>query len=125
LKRLSKDVAHQAIDIVAYEHSFHPVRQCLEKLTWDGTARLDRLMVDYFGAEDSAYARAIGSMFMIAMVARVFKPGCKCDYMIVLEGPQVRSNRRLARFWEVGGSPTTCQTCGLERTCRSTCAASG
>jgi Virulence-associated protein E-like domain len=88
LKKLSKDVAHQAVDVHAYEHRFHPVRQYLDSLRWDGTARLDDLFPRYFGAENTDYVRAIGPMFLISMVARVYKPGCKADYMIVLEGPQ-------------------------------------
>jgi predicted P-loop ATPase len=88
LKRLTKDVVHQALDMVASEHRFHPVRQYLKSLKWDGTPRIGRLMLDYFGSEHSDYATAISTMFMIALVARILSPGCKADYMIVLEGPQ-------------------------------------
>jgi predicted P-loop ATPase len=88
LKRLTKDVAHQAIDIVASKRRFHPVRLYLEGLTWDGTPRIGRLFLDYFGSEHSDYTTAISTMFMISLVARILNPGCKADYMIVLEGLQ-------------------------------------
>jgi predicted P-loop ATPase len=88
LKRLSRDVMHQAIEIRARECSFHPVRTWLHSLKWDGTPRLEQLFPVYFGAEASSYTEEIGQMFMVGMVARVLKPGCKADYIVVLEGPQ-------------------------------------
>jgi predicted P-loop ATPase len=50
--------------------------------------RLARWLTTYLGAEDTQYHRGIGSMFAVAMVARIYKPGCKADYMLILEGPQ-------------------------------------
>ena len=88
LKRLSKDVMHQAVDVRAHECSFHPVRDYLDRLQWDGAARLSSLFPSYFGAEVTTYAHAIGPLFLVSMVARILNPGCKADYMVVLEGPQ-------------------------------------
>ena len=88
LERVSKDTVHQAVDIRAHERRFHPVRDYLESLQWDGTSRLANLFQTYFGAEATDYSTAIGAMFMTSMVARIFDPGCKADHMVVLEGPQ-------------------------------------
>lgn len=88
LKKLSKDVVHQAVDVHAHERHFHPVRDYLVGLQWDGTARLQHLLPTYFGSEATAYTCAIGPMFMTSMVARILEPGCKADHMIVLEGAQ-------------------------------------
>ena len=88
LKRLGKDIAHQAVDIHAYDNRFHPVRNYLKSLQWDGTARVENLFPTYFGTEATSYAQGIGPMFLTSMVARILKPGCKADYMVVLEGPQ-------------------------------------
>ncbi len=88
LKRLSKDVTHQAVDARAHECRFHPVRDYLNKLTWDGIKRLSNLIPYYFGAEQSAYNKEIGSMFLVSMVARILEPGCKADHMVIIEGPQ-------------------------------------
>jgi predicted P-loop ATPase len=88
LTQLSKDVIHQAVDVRSHERRFHPVCSFLDKLTWDGKPRISRLFPYYFGADDTPYTRAIGTMFPIAMVARVYDPGCKADYMVVLEGMQ-------------------------------------
>jgi predicted P-loop ATPase len=88
MPKIGKDTTHQAVDLRARERSFHPVRDYLGGLKWDGAPRLDRWLTTYLGSEPSAYVAAIGRMFLIAMVARIFKPGCKVDYMLVLEGDQ-------------------------------------
>ena len=88
LSTVSKDTTHQAVDLCASERAFHPVRQYLNALRWDGERRLLGWLNAYLGVDHGKYATGIGTMFMIAMVARLFEPGCKADYMLVLEGPQ-------------------------------------
>jgi predicted P-loop ATPase len=88
LPRIGREMTYQAVDLRAQGRSFHPVRDYLDGLAWDGTPRLDRWLSYHLGAEPSAYVAAIGRMFLIAMVARIFEPGCKADYMLVLEGEQ-------------------------------------
>lgn len=88
LARLGKDVVHQAVDLRAAERAFHPVRDYLRALTWDRKPRLAAWLHTYMGAEANEYTKGIGTMFLVGMVARVMKPGCKMDYMLVLEGDQ-------------------------------------
>ena len=83
-----KETVYQAIAAEAFKCEYHPVRDWLEEEKWDGTETLPYLLSDYFGAEDTAYHREIGRMFMISMVARIYEPGCKVDHMLVLEGQQ-------------------------------------
>ena len=64
------------------------MRDYLDGLAWDGTSRASRLFTDYFGGEDTTYSAAIGQMFLISMVARIQRPGCKVDHLPVIEGEQ-------------------------------------
>ena len=77
-----------ALSIVLRENEFHPVRDYLTSVTWDGDQRLDTLFIDYLGAEDNDYVRAVTRKVLVAAVTRIFRPGCKFDYVIVLIGTQ-------------------------------------
>jgi predicted P-loop ATPase len=72
----------------ARRNAFHPVRDYLKGLMWDGQSRIDTWLVEYAGAEDTPYVRAVSAMFLIAAVRRILKPGTKFDEMLVLESPQ-------------------------------------
>ena len=88
LPKIGRETVHQAIGLRAQERAFHPVREYLDALAWDGVMRLDGWLARYMGAEHSPYVSAIGRMFLIAAVARIVQPGAKCDYVLVFEGPQ-------------------------------------
>jgi predicted P-loop ATPase len=88
MRSVGKDTVFQAVDCVAREHAYHPVRSYLEDLTWDGIPRLADWLVSYLGAEQTPYVTGVGTVFMISMVARILRPGCKVDHMLILEGPQ-------------------------------------
>lgn len=75
--------------IIAFENNtFHPIKDYLNSLKWDGIKRVDTLLIDYLGAEDNHYTRTIIRKVLVAAVARVFNPGIKFDNMMVLSGPQ-------------------------------------
>ena len=88
LKRIAKDIVHDAIRVRASENAFHPVCDYLASLQWDGVERLNFWLNTKLGAEPTLYTQAVGRMFLISMVARVLGPGCKTDHMLILEGPQ-------------------------------------
>ena len=70
------------------KHKFHPIVDYIESLKWDGTSRVDNLLIDYFGAEDNAYSKAAIRKTLCAAVARVFEPGIKFDTALILVGEQ-------------------------------------
>ena len=78
----------RAVQAAARHNAFHPVRDYFDSLVWDGVPRLDAWLVTYFHVEDSPYVRAIGPRYLISSVARIYRPGCKVDHTLVLEGPQ-------------------------------------
>lgn len=82
------EVCAKALDAVARARPVDRVREELEALIWDGVPRLDRWLIDYAGAEDTPYVRAVSAKFALSAVARAFEPGCKVDTMIILEGAQ-------------------------------------
>jgi predicted P-loop ATPase len=88
IPKVGKDTTHQAVDQRAQERSFHPVRDYLDGLNWDGVKRLDDWTTRYLGTDRVDYSAKIGRMVLIAMVARIYEPGCKADHMFVLEGDQ-------------------------------------
>lgn len=74
---------------VSFGRRYHPVRDYLDHLpAWDGIERVDRLLIDYLDAEDNLYTREATRKTLVAAVARIYEPGCKYDYMLVLVGPQ-------------------------------------
>jgi predicted P-loop ATPase len=84
----SKTVMEDAALQVAMTYKYHPVREWLSSLRWDGEARLDRMLIDYAGSPDTPYVREVSKNTIIAAVARVYQPGCQHDSMLVLEGAQ-------------------------------------
>ena len=77
-----------ALSLHSSRHAFNDVQGYLEGLEWDGVSRLDTLLIDYLGAEDSAYTRAVTRKAFVAAVARAMRPGTKYDQMVILNGPQ-------------------------------------
>ena len=78
-----------AVTKVSDDRSYHPIREYLDALPeWDKVPRVDTLLIDYLGAEDNAYVRAVTRKTLCAAVRRVQEPGVKFDTMLVLNGPQ-------------------------------------
>lgn len=83
-----KDKIKDAKDAVLTRHKVHPIRDYLNGLTWDGVPRLDKLIIDYIGADDTLLNRTITRKHFTAAVARIMKPGCKYDYCLIMTGPE-------------------------------------
>ena len=78
----------RAIINVAKDNMVHAVREYLRSLKWDGEKRVDSWLCDYLGVERSEYSFSVGRMWLISAIARIMRPGCQADYMLVLEGQQ-------------------------------------
>lgn len=90
-----------ALSLHSRKHSFNEVTDYLQGLAWDGISRLDTMFIDYLGAADTAYTRAVTRKAMVAAVARAIEPGSKFDQMTVISGPQGIGKSTLLR--KIGG----------------------
>lgn len=83
-----KEKIADAMTAVLTRHSYHPVREYLDGLQWDGTPRLERLIIGYIGAADTEINRAMTRKHFIAAVARIYQPGIKYDQCLIMTGPE-------------------------------------
>lgn len=95
-----KDVA---LSVMYNKKSFHPVKDYLSGLTWDGVKRVDSLLIDFLGARDDKYTRTVTRKTLVAAVKRVYEPGCKFDTVLMLIGPEGKYKstlfQKLGREW--------------------------
>lgn len=77
-----------AIKNVSMRNRFHPVRDVLNSLKYDGNEHIKSLLPNYLGVEDTEYAYQVMRLWMLGAVARVYEPGCKFDYTMIFTGPQ-------------------------------------
>lgn len=84
----SKDKLNDAIEIVARENKYHPIKEYLEGLKWDGIKRADTTFADYFGAEKSEYNAMCIRLIILGAIERIYEPGVKFDPMVILKGGQ-------------------------------------
>jgi putative DNA primase/helicase len=86
--KISSSKLDKALDVIFERHNFHPVRQYLNGLKWDSMRRVDTILIDYLGAEDNEYVRAVTRKTLVAAVARVYRPGVKFDCVLSPIGKQ-------------------------------------
>ncbi|MEI9812926.1 MAG: virulence-associated E family protein [Acidobacteriota bacterium] len=85
---IGMELAANAVQAVASENRFHPLRDWLTALEWDRVPRLDDFATSHLGADATPFHQTAASKFLISAVARVLSPGVKADAILVLEGPQ-------------------------------------
>lgn len=105
-----RDKVQDAMIMCAEQNGFNEVLDYLNSLKWDGIERLDRLFIDYLGAEDNVYTRAVARKSLTAAVARAYEPGCKYDTMPILIGRQGAGKstliRTMGKKWYADGLST-------------------
>jgi len=88
LPRIGREAVSQAVIQVAYKRRRNCVQEWVDSLKWDGQKRLEQFFADHMGAENTEYCQNTSRNFWLSMAARIYRPGCKVDNMIILEGPQ-------------------------------------
>lgn len=105
-----RDKVQDAMIMCAEQNGFNEVLDYLKSLKWDGVPRLDTLFIDYLGAEDNVYTRAVARKSFTAAVARAYEPGCKYDTMPILIGRQGAGKstliRTMGKKWYADGLST-------------------
>lgn len=105
-----KDKVTDALGLCGNNHAYNEVKDYLNSLSWDGVPRLDTLFVDYLGAADTPYVRAVARKSFTAAVARALDSGCKYDTMPILTGPQGLGKstllNKMGRKWFTDGLKT-------------------
>ncbi len=86
--RVEDTLARKAMTLVAADNPHNPVYDYLSGLTWDGKPRIEDWLIRLAGAPDTRYTRAVSSKWLISAVARIYKPGCRADTVLILEGAQ-------------------------------------
>lgn len=70
------------------KRSYHPIKEVIEPIKWDGESRIPFILTKWLGVEDSEYAREVARLIFAGGIHRLYEPGCKFDDMAVLIGGQ-------------------------------------
>ena len=99
---MGRDALRAGLSVAAARLGYHPVREHLDSLVWDGVPRLDRMLPDYMRTPDTLYEARVGACWMRQAVARVYEPGCQADYALIFEGEQGvgKSSALQALVWD-------------------------
>lgn len=98
-----RSIIDEMTQAIAFEMRYHPVKQYITSIIWDGIPRVETTLIDYFAAEDNVYTREVFKRFLIGAILRVFSPGIKHDYIFVLVGKEGTAKseflKRLGGAW--------------------------
>ena len=89
----------EAFRMVISERSFHPVKDKIESITWDGQHRITEFLIKWMKAEDSPYTREVSRLIFAGGIHRLYRPGCKFDYMPVLIGTKQGEGKSTIVRW--------------------------
>lgn len=93
----SRDNLYTAVTAIASSNKYHPIKQMIESVKWDGFSRAETIFIDYLGAEDNQYTRAVAKTWLTGAVKRIYQPACKFELVPVLQGKQGRGKSTLAK----------------------------
>ncbi|MDE6036094.1 MAG: toprim domain-containing protein [Ruminococcus sp.] len=84
----SIETINQACTIIERKYAYHPIKDYLNAVQWDGTSRIETVFSDFLGATDNLYTRSVAIVTFVGAVARIFEPGVKFDTCTVFVGKQ-------------------------------------
>lgn len=105
----------EAFNLIKSETKFHPIRDYLNGLEWDGFERLDTMIIRYLGAEDTKYVRTLTRKWMVGAVKRVMEPGCKFDTVLLFQGPQGIGKSMFGQVLSKGWFSDSVPTLGVDK----------
>ena len=122
----SEKKIESAIRIVANENRYHPIRDYLNGLKWDGTERIAHVLHHFLGAAEDEYTCEAMKIFLLGAIKRVFQPGCKFETMLCLVGGQGVGKSTFFGCWPLrtSGSQTICGG-WTTTTCTASCKVTG
>ena len=122
----SEKKIESAIRIVANENRYHPIRDYLNGLKWDGSERIAHVLHHFLGAAEDEYTCEAMKIFLLGAIKRVFQPGCKFETMLCLVGGQGAGKSSFFGCWRsrTSGSRMTCDGWTMT-TCIANCKATG
>lgn len=94
----NKDKIYSALDVIAHQNEYHPIRDVLESLKYQGDGYIENLFPKYLGVEKGEYCTEVTKIFMLGAIERVFNPGCKFDTMLCIVGGQGLGKSTMFRF---------------------------
>lgn len=97
----NKEKIFSALDIVAHQNEYHPIREALLEFTYQGDGFIENLFPRYLGVEKSEYCTEVTKIFMLGAIERVFNPGCKFDTMLCIVGGQGLGKSTIFRFLSI------------------------
>jgi predicted P-loop ATPase len=93
----SRNNLEDALSNCAMDKRYHPIKDYLDTLRWDGITRLETWLIDICGAKDNAYVRAVSRKVLVAAIKRIYDPGCQYAQLVILEGRQRMYKSRLVK----------------------------
>lgn len=93
-----------AINVVAMENKYHPIQEKLNSLVWDKKERIKDVLYHFLGADRNVYVYEAMKVLLLGAISRVFHPGTKFEYMLILVGGQGAGKSTFFRFLAMNDS---------------------
>lgn len=78
---------------------YHPVREKIQSITWDGKPRIKRFLIEWLKVDDCPYSEEVSRLIFAGGIHRAFNPGCKFEDMPVLIGKKQGEGKSTIIRW--------------------------